>query len=60
MRLLFCAREVLIITVTHFLVALQLRERREVRTDIKLMIQDKTRTTPANPKAAVNAWRSNG
>ena len=39
----------------------QLRERREVRTDIRLILQDKTRTlAPSNPKAKVGSWRSNG
>ena len=38
----------------------QLRERREVRTDIRLILQDKTRTLGGNPKAKVGSWRSNG
>lgn len=38
----------------------QLRERREVRTDIRLILQDKTRTVTTNVKAKVGSWRSNG
>jgi uncharacterized phage infection (PIP) family protein YhgE len=42
-------------------VTVQLRERQEVRTDIKLSLDDRSRTLPpANPKAIVTSWRSNG
>ena len=40
-------------------VRVMLREHREVRTDIKLLVEDRTRTG-TDRKAAVAVWRSTG
>ena len=41
-------------------VRVSLRERREVRTDLRLVVEDRTRTTGHDRKAAVTQWRSYG
>jgi hypothetical protein len=42
-------------------VTVMMREKHEVRTDLRISIEDFTRTLPPrDPKAVVSQWRSNG
>ena len=42
------------------IVNVSLREHHEVRTDIKLTVEDKTRTMGHDKSSSVKMWRSNG